>query len=98
MIAIQKKVWIRLIEIVMAALLFIFGYITREWVDSNTNFYVVSVQSPNEITTAITDRDELQLTDRTNGKVRIYNKEILDAIYHQYNARKTYTQENRRPK
>lgn len=87
---------IRIVEIIVAALLFIFGYITRGWLEDNTNFFLESVQNSSEITTAITDRYELQVTDRTNGKVKIFEKDVLDAIYHQYQARRIYTQEEKK--
>lgn len=97
MITIPKKLWLGAIVLIASVTMFIFGYFTRGWLEANTKFYVASVQSPNEVTSSITDRWELQLTDRTNGQVRIYDKDVLDALYYQYAARRSYTQEDRKP-
>jgi hypothetical protein len=91
---VSKELWQRALYILLAVGIFIGGYYFRIWYAEVMEYKIVSVNSPSEITSAITDRWELQLTDRAKGHVRIYDKDILDAIYYQYVARRTYTHED----
>ena len=97
MITIPKKWWLRIGAVLLVVISLVIGYYARGLVEANIQYHVVSVNTPDEVTSAITDRWELQLTDRTNGRVRIYDKNILDAIFYQYMARRSYTQEDRKP-
>ena len=97
MITVLRKLRLRIGLIILTVLIFIGGYYFRVWIEENIEHKVVSVNSPSEVTSSITDRGELQLTDRTNGKVKIYSKEVLDAIMYQVQARRSYTQEDRKP-
>jgi hypothetical protein len=97
MITVPKKLWWRLGIIILAVIVFTGGYYFRTWVEENIEYRIVSVNTTTEVTSSITDRWELQLTDRTNGKVKVYDKDVLDAIYYQYQARRSYTHEDRKP-
>jgi len=97
MINIPKKLWQGTLMLVVAIGLIASGYYLHDWVNDNIQFKVVSVNDPDNVTSAISDRWELQLTDRKTGRVRIYDKEVLNAIYYQYRARLAYTQEDRIP-
>jgi len=97
MFKIPKKLWQRTLMFLAAIIILIAGYQLRVWQEQNIKYNVVSVNSSDEVTSAITDRWELQITDRKTGRVRIYNQDILDAIFYQYQARRSYTQEDRKP-
>jgi len=93
---ISKELWQRPMYILLAVLIFIGGYYFRIWYAETMSYKVVSINSPATVTSAITDRWELQLTDRAKGHVRIYDKDVLNAIYYQYVARRSFTQEDRK--
>ena len=98
MISIFKNLWFkRVTYVVLLIAVFALGFVANDWIESQVQFKVVSVNTPDNVTSAITDRWELQLTDRKTGRVRIYDKYILDAIFYQYQARRSYTQEDRKP-
>lgn len=92
---IPKKWWQGALHVLLTIGIFLSGYYFHDWMEENINYKIVSIYSPDEVSSAITDRWELQLTDHITGQVRIYNKNILDAIYHQYSARRAYTQEDK---
>ncbi|KKL18324.1 hypothetical protein LCGC14_2476670 [marine sediment metagenome] len=87
---VSKPYWQGVLMIICVAAIFIGGYYFRAWHMENLDYRISKVYSQEVTTSAITDRNELQLTDRETGQVRIYDKEILDAIFYQYLARKTY--------
>lgn len=89
-----KKFWQNILILVCVIVIFIGGYYFRMWYNESVNYRVVSVLDAEKVTSAITDRWELQLTNRVSGQVRIYEKKVLDAIFYQYSARKKFTQEN----
>lgn len=94
---IPKNWWQRTLIAVVAIGLFIAGYYFHDWTSQNVQFKVVSVNTPENVSTAISDRWDLITTDLKTGKVRIFNREILNGIYYQYRARLTYTQEDKIP-
>ena len=92
----SKTLWQRGALILLAVGIFIAGFYFRAWYRETIDFRLISkVYTPSEVTTAITDRWEMQLTDRTTGEVRIYNQDVLNAIFYQYQARRAYTQEDK---
>jgi len=98
MISIFKNLWLKRVTYVMLLIVvFALGFLTNDWIERQVQYKVVSVNTPSNVTSAITDRWELQLTDRKTGRVSIYNQDILDAIFYQYQARRSYTQEDQKP-
>ena len=90
---IPKKYWQGGLYLLLTVAIFMGGYYFRTWQKENIDYRISQVFSQKEVTSAITDRWELQLTDRTTGQVRVYDRKILDAIFYQYSARKTYVKE-----
>jgi hypothetical protein len=90
---IPKKYWQGALICILTIAVFSGGYYFRIWQKENVDYRISKVYSKEEVTSAITDRNELQLTDRTTGQVRVYDKKMLDAIFYQYSARKAYIQE-----
>ncbi len=89
---IPKPYWQGALIIIVVSVIFIGGYYFRIWHVEGLDYKIAKIYDQKETTSAITDRGELQLTDRITGHVRIYDKEILDAIYYQYSARKSYVE------
>jgi len=93
---ISKTFWQKSIGLLIVIAIFFAGFYFRAWFKENIEYKVFSVNTSQTITSSITDRWELQLTNRETGKVYIYDQNVLDAIFYQYTARRAYVQEDRK--
>jgi hypothetical protein len=61
------------------------------------NYKVAESKTLGQVSVSIDDRWQVLITNVETGQVRIYNKDVLDALYYSYSALRAYTQEDRKP-
>lgn len=69
------------------------GYMAKGYVVDKFPQQSLDVLSSADVSTAISNRGELVILNRHNGKYIQYSDSVLQSVYHQYRAKLTYTKD-----